>query len=114
MKKNPLIYIEDILNSIKLIKIYSKDKSLKDLLNKIKDQDAILRRLEILGEASKSIPLEIKQKYPEAKFNEFANLRNFLTHVYFGVNFERVYSLIKKDLPVFEDQLRKIKKDLIR
>jgi uncharacterized protein with HEPN domain len=112
MKRDVFVYINDILKSIKLIKSYSKGKSLKSISKRIKDQDAILRRLEIIGEAAKSIPEEIKSKYPQINFKEFANMRDFFSHVYFGVNIERVYLLIKRDLPIFEKQLKKIKKDL--
>ena len=55
MKRDVGVYISDILKSIKLIKLYSKEKSLKEFSRSIKEQDAITRRIEIIGEAIKSL-----------------------------------------------------------
>ena len=112
MKRDVGVYISDILKSIKLIKLYSKEKSLKEFSRSIKEQDAITRRIEIIGEAIKSIPEEFKKKYPHINFKGFEKTRDFLSHVYFGVNVERLYLMIEKDLPILEKELPKIKKEI--
>ena len=65
MRKEVKIFIEHILECIKLIEEYTKNKTKEDFLASVQLQDAVIRRLEIIGEAVKNIPEEIKKKYPE-------------------------------------------------
>jgi len=75
MKRKIKIYLKDILESIRLIKLYSKKSSLTEFSKNIKNQDAVVRRFEVIGEAIKAIPKEFKEKYPEVKFREFEKVR---------------------------------------
>jgi len=65
VRKEVKIFIEHILECIKLIEEYTKNKTKEDFLASVQLQDAVIRRLEIIGEAVKNIPEEIKKKYPE-------------------------------------------------
>ncbi|MBS3084764.1 DUF86 domain-containing protein [Candidatus Pacearchaeota archaeon] len=89
-----------------------QEKSLYRNSKSIKDQDAIIRRFEIIGEAIKSLPEDFKNNYPNINFKGFEKARDFLSHVYFGVNVERLYLMIEKDLPILEREILKIKKEL--
>jgi len=112
MKRDIRLYVGDIIKSISLIEKYSRSLFFISFKKSQKNQDAIIRRLAIIGESMNQIPKEIRKKYPEIKWENFIEARNFLTHVYFGVNMKRVWMLIKKDLPVLKKQILKIKKDL--
>jgi uncharacterized protein with HEPN domain len=61
--------------------------------------DAVVRNFEIVGEASKNIPNEIKEKYPEIPWRKMYSLRNLVTHEYFGIDYEMIWEIAKFDLP---------------
>ncbi|NCU37259.1 DUF86 domain-containing protein [Candidatus Falkowbacteria bacterium] len=61
--------------------------------------DAIIRNFEIIGEASKNIPTEIQEKYPEIPWRKMYGLRNLIAHEYFGIDYEMIWEIAKNDLP---------------
>lgn len=67
MKKEPLIFIEHILDSIGLIEEYTAGKSKKEFFNSTQLQDSVIRRIEIIGEAVKNLPEEIRLEHPHGR-----------------------------------------------
>lgn len=108
MKRNIHLYIRDILESIDCIGEYVNELSREQLIEDKKTQDAVLRRLEIMGEASKNIPSTIKKKYPQIPWKEMAGTRDVLTHAYFSVNSERIWNIIKNNLSNLRVEIKKI------
>jgi len=107
-----MLFIEDILENIKDIESFSKGLT-KDKLEKSKlKQNAIVRSLEVIGEAVKNIPESFRKKYPKIPWKRIAGLRDVIIHAYFGINFERIWGVIKKDLPNLKEQIEKIIKEL--
>lgn len=104
-KRDLKIFLEDILDSIKRIEEYTKDKTEKEFLDDYEKQDAIIRRLEIIGEAVKNLPLEFKKKHQEVEWREIAGLRDKLIHEYFGILMERVWDTAKNDIPRLKKQI---------
>ncbi len=90
MKRNSLVYIDDILESINKIEDYIKNMGEDDFYEDSQVQDAVFRRLEIIGEAVKNIPSVIKNKYKNVPWAEIAGTRDILIHSYFGVNIEMI------------------------
>jgi len=83
-----------------------------EFLNDLKTQDAVVRNIEIIGEAVKKMPLHIRQKYSRIPWKEIAGTRDKLIHDYFGVNFDIVWAIIKNDLPELRKQIESIKSDM--
>ena len=70
--------------------------------------DAVIRNFEIIGEASKNIPEQIKEKYPEIPWKKMYSLRNLRSHEYFGIDYEMIWEIITSDLPQNIKGMRKI------
>jgi len=108
MKRDYKVYLDDILDSIEKIIAYTEGRTKSDFTKDNQLQDAVLRRFEIIGEAVKHIPDDIKEKHPEIEWEEAAGARNIFIHEYFGVRLERVWETIINDLPLFEKQIKSV------
>ncbi len=110
-KRSDIDLIEDILFCLSKIKNYVSDLSYESFLEDYKTQDAIIRNIEIIGEANKKISEELKQKYPDIPWKMIAGTRDRLIHGYFGVNIDIVWQIATMDVPKLEQQLKKLKKE---
>ena len=112
MKKETIIFIEHILECIEIIESYAKGVKEQDFLTDLKLQDAIIRRLEIIGEAVKNIPKSTQAKYPDVMWKEMAGMRDVLIHHYFGISLKITWKILEKDIVPLKKQILRIKKDL--
>ena len=71
-------------------------------------QDAVIRRLEIIGEAVKNIPFSFRKEYPKIPWKKISGLRDILIHEYFGVDMRLVWRITKKDMPEFKKRISDI------
>ena len=96
------VFLEDILAAITNIERYTADQSLEEFRLDTKTRDAVVRNLEIIGEATKRIPDSIRQAYPDIEWKPATAMRDFLIHEYPEVDIEAVWDTIKTDIPVFK------------
>ena len=99
MKKDSLAFIKHIFT-----KGLSKDHFLKNQ----EKQYAVMRALEIIGEATKNIPQSFRHKYPDISWREIAGTRDKLIHLYFGINLDLVWKVIREDIPVLKKQIQEV------
>jgi uncharacterized protein with HEPN domain len=110
MIKSDLAYIDHILDCIRKINKFSKGLTINEFQKNELVQDAVIRNIEIIGEASKKITSETKKNYPDIPWKEISGMRDKLIHDYLGVDIDVVWETIKKDIPVLRKQTIKIKK----
>ena len=112
-KRNIKLFIEDILKAIDKIERYcSKIKSFEEFIAQEMVVDAVLRNLEVIGEAAANIPEDIRQKHPEIPWKRVVGLRNIIIHEYFGVDLEIIWTIINTQLLELKKVLNKINDDL--
>lgn len=108
MRKTPQVLLQHILESIEWIKKDIDNLSEKEFHQNIPIQDAVVRRIEIIGEAARNLPSDFKEANPETPWLDIADMRNKLIHEYFDVDMELVWEVIQKDLPPLEKHIKKL------
>jgi len=106
--KDNLVYIQHMLECIAKIEEYSNNITKKKFIEASIIQDAIIRQIEIIGEASKLISEDLKEKNKNIPWKDMVGMRDKLIHNYLGVDLEAVWETVKKDIPVLKKEIRKI------
>jgi len=112
MKKDPAIFLSHILESIKEIEKHIKNMTEEKFFKSVKTQDAVIRRLEIIGETAKNLPLNFRKQHPEIDWRKIAGLCDILIHHYFGVDLEEIWGVIAKRLPELKKQITILLQDI--
>ncbi len=112
MKRNLFLFVSDILDCIQNIDSFLNGVSKEDFIKNLEKQSAVVRQLEIIGEATKNIPDSFREKYPEISWRKIAGLRDIIIHAYFKVDLDVVWEIISKDLVVLKKQIAEIKNSL--
>ncbi|MFQ6071915.1 MAG: DUF86 domain-containing protein, partial [Methanosarcinales archaeon] len=99
-------YLLDIYNACNQILKYTKGINKREFMENEEKQDAIVRNLEILGEAVKNISETFREKHPEVQWKEIARTRDKLIHFYFGVDYDVVWDIITVDIPRLKKQVK--------
>ncbi|MBA7573090.1 hypothetical protein ES708_14885 [subsurface metagenome] len=107
--KSDSIYIEHIQVSIQSIQEYISGMDMTTFLNDRKTQDAVVRQFEIIGEATKRISLEFRDKHSEIPWSDMAGMRDVLIHDYIDVNFEIVWKTATEDIPIINQAISELK-----
>jgi len=111
MKKDILIFVKHIEENINDIEIFVRNLDKNSFFRNKEKQNAVVRSLEIIGEAVKNVPESFRKKYPLVEWKEIAGMRDKLVHHYFGVNLENVWKVVKEDIPVLKRKIKKILKE---
>jgi uncharacterized protein with HEPN domain len=110
--KDDLAFIKHILDSISAIENFSNNLSKDELVSNRLKQSAIVREIEIIGEAVKNISENLKNKHKEIEWKKIAGTRDQMIHHYFGVDLNIVWDIINKNLPVLKKQILEIESSL--
>lgn len=105
-------YLQDIAESISDILEFVKDFTFEEFEQDKKTTYAVVRAFEIIGEAAKNIPEEIRRRYSGVNWKKMANMRNRIIHEYFGIDLSIVWETIRQDIPDLRRQFDPIISDL--
>lgn len=109
MKRDYKLYLNDIKNSVVQIEEYMGSISEENFKKDKKLQDATIRRLEIIGEASRNIPRALKEKNKDIPWFEMSQLRDLISHSYFEISLDRIWRTIKERIPFIKEKMKIIK-----
>ncbi len=112
MNRDHGLFIKDILDNMERAEAFISGMTYREFSKDIKTAYAVVRCLEIIGEAVKNIPQPVRKRYPEIPWKEMAGMRDKVIHFYFGVKFKTVWTTAKKDIPKLKPLILKIKEDL--
>jgi len=107
-EKSPKVHLEDILTSVSRIEEYTNDLSFENFNKDQKTIDAVIRNLEIVGEAARNIPEEFSERHGNLPWRETMNMRNKVIHEDFGVDIGILWQTIKEDLSNLKIQIKNL------
>jgi uncharacterized protein with HEPN domain len=110
-KRSSSLFLYDIYQSVEKIEEFTLGISFDQLMNDERTKDAILRNLQVIGEASKNIDASLIAVHPEVDWSGLAGIRDIVTHRYFRVDWHLLWNSIHEELPLLKKQIRNLMKD---
>ncbi|HLC63277.1 MAG TPA: DUF86 domain-containing protein [Candidatus Nanoarchaeia archaeon] len=108
MKRDNKLFVKDIIDAMESIERFVGNKTLDKLKKDEKTSSAVIRKFEIIGEAAKYMPKEIKYQHKDIPWKSMMGMRDRLIHAYFGIDYTLVWSAIKTEIPKLKPQLEKM------
>ena len=113
-KREWRFFLMDIKECIDKIIKYTKDMNKNQFLLDDKTYDAVMRNLQIIGEAVKQFPIQIREKYPKVAWKKIAGLRDIVTHEYFGIDEDIIWDVVHKKIPGLKPEIDTIIKEIFK
>ncbi len=108
MSRSIRLYLEDILTSCAKVRRYTQGMTFEDFQADDRTYDAVVRNLQIIGEAVKNIPPEMRGKYPEVEWRKIAGLRDILAHAYFSLEDETLWDIVSTKMTLLLEVVQRI------
>jgi uncharacterized protein with HEPN domain len=108
MPRDYRVFLDDIMEAVGKIFEYTQGFTRDQFLTDRKTVEAVVWNLQIIGEASKNVPEEIRSVYPDLPWRDMTGLRNIIVHQYFEINLDVIWKVIQNDLPNLERQIHRI------
>ncbi len=112
MKRDYRDYFQDIIDSINDIEAFIKGMHFEAFVGDRKTTNAVIRSIEVVGEATKNIPKSIRDKHPSVPWKKMTGMRDKLIHEYFGVDLEILWKTAKEDIPSLKSLIQEVLKGL--
>ncbi|HHT9134084.1 MAG TPA: HepT-like ribonuclease domain-containing protein [Candidatus Avalokitesvara rifleensis] len=112
MRRDYRLFIEDILDCIEKIEQFVGDMSFDEFVQDDKTSSAVIRKIEIIGEAAKNVPRDLRKRYKELPWSDMTKMRDKVIHAYFGINHKIVWRVIKERLPQMKPIIQKMLKEM--
>ncbi|MBN2019067.1 MAG: DUF86 domain-containing protein [Sedimentisphaerales bacterium] len=112
MTKDPAIFLEHIIECIDLIAEYTKGKTKEEFFASKGLQDSVIRRIEIMGEAVKNIPQNIRKAHPQVPWKKIAAMRDIIAHEYWGIDLKLTWKVATERVPPLKNEILKAKDTL--
>ena len=113
MEQADNIWIKHVEEAIEIINSHIGDVTIEQFKNSVKDQDAVIRRIEIIGEAVSNISDKFQEAHSQVNWADIVGMRNILAHEYFGIDLDIVWSTIKNDIPRLKEALSNLKNEIV-
>lgn len=107
-ERDASIFLHDIIEAIERTQRYVAGKTFEEFRDDTLATDAVLRNLEVIGEAVKRLPAVVKERHPEVEWQKIAGLRDVLIHAYFGIDYDIIWNVIQEKLPQLQKQVQTI------
>ena len=112
MKRNVALYVRDILQNMQDAEDFIQGLTYGQFASDKKTANAVIRSMEVIGEAAKHVPASVRSKYPAVPWREMAGMRDKVIHFYFGVDLETVWVVVKERIPAIRPIIQEILRDL--
>lgn len=108
MPRDYKAYLEDIIEAAGAAREFVTGMGKDELAKDRRTRDAVVRNLEIIGEAAKKLPAQTRRDHPEVEWKKISGLRDILVHDYFGIDLDIVWDILQNKLPVLVEQVQRI------
>lgn len=112
MKRDFRLFVKDIISAMDSIEKFVSDMTIDEIEQDDKTSSAVIRKFEIIGEATKQIPDALRSRHPEIPWRRMSGMRDRLVHAYFGIDYKLVWDAIKVEIPNLKPKLEKILTEL--
>ncbi len=110
--RSSLLYLSEMIDAVEAIEDFTHGMNMEGFLCDEKTKSAVVRQFEILGEAAKAMPENIKALVPNLPWSRIAGMRDRLFHAYFVVDYNLVWDTVENELPILKERLEKLRSEL--